>query len=181
MEGVKKLEKQIRQHYYPGYKAAQQLGISSHLLSRITGTMFVLKGPKEAEVDHAGKVNIGLNLKNNKKGEEVCGYTRKSHDNNWLCKCLELVCILAPYTFEVSHGVRQGYWTVRTVICKKGQVLKSHLSCHVVSVRKNYPKILRYLLFWAKKNFLNSSLRLSKAVYDRSCSFDIRLKPKFSF
>ena len=91
MEGVKKLEKQIRQHYYPGYKAAQQLGISSHLLSRITGTMFVLKGPKEAEVDHAGKVNIGLNLKNNKKGEEVCGYTRKSHDNNWLCKCLESV------------------------------------------------------------------------------------------
>lgn len=73
----------MRSQYYAGYKAAQKLGISSHLLSRITGTMFVLKGPKEAEVDHAGKVNIGLNLKNNKRGEEVCGFTRKAEDRNW--------------------------------------------------------------------------------------------------
>ena len=32
-------------------------------LSRITGTVFILKGPREAETDHASKVNIGLNLK----------------------------------------------------------------------------------------------------------------------
>ena len=53
----------MRSQYFPGYKAAQQLGISSHLLSRITGTMYVLKGAKEAELEHASKVNIGLNLK----------------------------------------------------------------------------------------------------------------------
>jgi hypothetical protein len=49
--------------YFPGYRAAQQLGISSHLLSRITGTVFILRGPKEAELEHASKANIGLNLK----------------------------------------------------------------------------------------------------------------------
>ena len=103
MDNVKKLEKQFRQHYFPGYKAAQQLGISSHLLSRITGTMFVLKGPKEAELDHAGKVNIGLNLKNNKKGEEVCGFTRKSHDNNWLCKYI-LAYLLIIYYIRQDIG-----------------------------------------------------------------------------
>jgi hypothetical protein len=83
-DNLQTLEKQIRQQYFPSYQAAQQLGISSHLLSRITGTMFVLKGPKEAELEHSGKVNIGLNLKNNKREEEVCGYTRKRKDNNWL-------------------------------------------------------------------------------------------------
>lgn len=46
--------------------------------------MFVLKGAKEADLEHAGKINIGLNLKNNKKNEEVCGYTCKGRDNNWL-------------------------------------------------------------------------------------------------
>ena len=35
----------------------------SFQLSRITGTVFILKGPREAETDHASKVNIGLNLK----------------------------------------------------------------------------------------------------------------------
>ena len=54
-----------RLHYFPGYRAAQQLGISSHLLSRITGTVFILRGPREADLEHASRVNIGLNLKVN--------------------------------------------------------------------------------------------------------------------
>ena len=49
--------------YYPGYRAAQRLGITPHLLSRITGSIFVLKGAKEAELESASKVNVGLNLK----------------------------------------------------------------------------------------------------------------------
>jgi len=32
-------------------------------LFRITGTMFVLRGPREADQEYSSKVNIGLNLK----------------------------------------------------------------------------------------------------------------------
>ena len=46
------------------YEVAQNLGVSSHFISRITGTLFLSKG-KET-------INIGLDLKNNKKSEEVC-------------------------------------------------------------------------------------------------------------
>lgn len=52
-----------------GSKAAQHIGISSHILSRITGTVFLVTGNKQAE--NPSKINIGLNLKFNKKNEEV--------------------------------------------------------------------------------------------------------------
>ena len=63
MKNAKKMEQKLKEYYFPGYKAAQKLGISSHLLSRITGSLYVLKGAKEAEIEHASKVNVGLNLK----------------------------------------------------------------------------------------------------------------------
>lgn len=49
--------------YMKAYELAQQLGVSSHFVSRITGSMFLLKGNES--------LHIGLNLKNNKKNEEV--------------------------------------------------------------------------------------------------------------
>jgi 5'-3' exoribonuclease 1 len=63
--------------FMTGYHSAQQVGISSHLLSRITGSIFIAKGPKEADSDRANRINIGLNLKFNKKNEEVSGYTKR--------------------------------------------------------------------------------------------------------
>lgn len=84
LSGVKKKQQDQREHYFPGFKAAQKLGISSHLLSRLTGSIFVIKGPREAEIEYSSKVNVGLNLKNNKRNEEVCGFTKRSHDNSWL-------------------------------------------------------------------------------------------------
>lgn len=50
-----------------GSIAAQRLGISSHLLSRITGTIYVIQASKEELTKH----NLGLNLKFNKRNEEV--------------------------------------------------------------------------------------------------------------
>merc|ERR1719369_675513 len=70
--------------YVPGYHAGQQLGISSHILSRITGSIFVMMGAREQQPDTASKTNIGLNLKFNKRNEEVAGFTRKAEDNTWL-------------------------------------------------------------------------------------------------
>ena len=63
--------------YLTGYQASQQVGISSHLLSRITGSIFIQKGPREVDSDFANRINVGLNLKFNKKNEEVCGYTKR--------------------------------------------------------------------------------------------------------
>lgn len=45
------------------YELAQNLAVSSHFISRITGCMFMTKGNES--------FNIGLDLKNNKKQLEV--------------------------------------------------------------------------------------------------------------
>lgn len=50
---------------------AQKLGITPLLLSRITGTIYVLPGDTVNTERRVKKLNIGLNLKFNKKNEEV--------------------------------------------------------------------------------------------------------------
>ena len=49
--------------YAPGFRSAQRLGISSHVLSRISGSVFINKSPREVEPDRQARVNVGLNLK----------------------------------------------------------------------------------------------------------------------
>ena len=70
--------------------AAQHIGLDSHLMSRITGSIFVEKAG--AQTGQKGKVNIGLNLKFTKKMEEVPGYTKKL-ERGWFYswKCVEQV------------------------------------------------------------------------------------------
>lgn len=81
---VFRVKDELSVRYYPGFRAAQMLGVSSHLLSRITGTIFISKSPKGAESDRASRINVGLNLKLNKKNEEVAGFTQKrTTDSNW--------------------------------------------------------------------------------------------------
>lgn len=60
---VKRKKDALSLQYFPGYRLAQSLGISSHLLSRITGSVFISKSPRETEPDRQSKVNVGLNLK----------------------------------------------------------------------------------------------------------------------
>ena len=63
----------------PGYVAAQELGVSSHLVSRITGSIYVSRHNDERNTD--SKINIGLNLKFSKRNKEIPGFTRKSFSN----------------------------------------------------------------------------------------------------
>ncbi|XP_053648678.1 5'-3' exoribonuclease 1 isoform X1 [Cherax quadricarinatus] len=81
---VKQKQSLLQDRYMGGYFAAQKVGISSHLLARITGTVFLVppSGPNNpmADVEMKNKLNIGLNLKSNKRNEEVCGYSRKALD-----------------------------------------------------------------------------------------------------
>ena len=67
--------------YLPGYITAQRLGISGQLLGRITGVVYVSRGSKE-NPGNGNKINVALNLKNNKKNTETAGYTKKE-DDQW--------------------------------------------------------------------------------------------------
>ncbi|XP_065412984.1 5'-3' exoribonuclease 1 isoform X1 [Chrysemys picta bellii] len=68
--------------YNPGYVLASRLGVSGYLVSRFTGSIFIGRGSRRnPHGDH--KANVGLNLKFNKKNEEVPGYTKKVR-NEWM-------------------------------------------------------------------------------------------------
>ncbi|XP_068209934.1 5'-3' exoribonuclease 1-like isoform X1 [Palaemon carinicauda] len=83
-EVVRRKQDEVDTKYMPGYIAAQKVGISTHLLARLTGTVFLLPPSSDnpGELDMKNRLNIGLNLKNNKRSEEVVGYTRKVQDAN---------------------------------------------------------------------------------------------------
>lgn len=71
---------QVGTQYMPGYIAAQRIGLNTHLLSRITGTVLIMRGDGG---NPDSKANIGLNLKFSKRKEEVPGYTKQT-DSGWL-------------------------------------------------------------------------------------------------
>ena len=92
-----------------GYRAAQRCGVSGHVVARITGTIFVVRGAREQQSDSASKSNIGLNLKFSKRQEEVCGYTKRTDDGQWLysMSCVQLILEYQqqfPEVFEFICG-----------------------------------------------------------------------------
>ncbi|XP_077472097.1 5'-3' exoribonuclease 1 isoform X2 [Stigmatopora argus] len=68
--------------YSPGYIVASRLGITSYLVSRFSGSIFIGRGSKKNPCGEQ-KANVGLNLKFNKKNEEVPGYTKRT-EKEWL-------------------------------------------------------------------------------------------------
>ncbi|XP_044577629.1 5'-3' exoribonuclease 1 isoform X2 [Cotesia glomerata] len=102
-------QSQLRMQYMYGSIAAQRLGISSHLLSRITGSIFVLpERTAEQSTPERKQQNIGLNLKFNKKNEELPGYTKKV-EGQWLYSSKSIGLIRSymekyPLLFEYLAG-----------------------------------------------------------------------------
>ena len=75
-------------HYMPAHVGAKRLGINTHLISRITGTIYLLLSPTEEEKNsdkprRPKKVNVGLSLKFNKSKEEIPGWSKKA-ETIWL-------------------------------------------------------------------------------------------------
>uniref|UniRef100_UPI0037E9C2BE 5'-3' exoribonuclease 1 isoform X2 n=1 Tax=Semicossyphus pulcher TaxID=241346 RepID=UPI0037E9C2BE len=68
--------------YSPGYVLASRLGITSYLVSRFSGSIFIGRGSKKNPCGEQ-KANVGLNLKFNKKNEEVPGYTKRT-EKEWV-------------------------------------------------------------------------------------------------
>uniref|UniRef100_A0A7N9B0X1 5'-3' exoribonuclease 1 n=1 Tax=Mastacembelus armatus TaxID=205130 RepID=A0A7N9B0X1_9TELE len=68
--------------YNPGYILASRLGITSYLVSRFSGSIFIGRGSKKNPCGEQ-RTNVGLNLKFSKKNEEVPGYTKRT-EKEWL-------------------------------------------------------------------------------------------------
>ncbi|KAJ3594424.1 hypothetical protein NHX12_003731 [Muraenolepis orangiensis] len=69
--------------YSPGYMLASRLDCTSYLVSRFSGSIFIGRGSKRNPCGEQIKANVGLNLKFNKRNEEVPGYTRRT-EKEWL-------------------------------------------------------------------------------------------------
>lgn len=78
------MEQKLSTSYMPVHIAASLANVSKRLFSRITGTILIFTGGVRSMGlhDDAPKHNVGLNLKFNKRNEEIPGYTKK--DGAWL-------------------------------------------------------------------------------------------------
>lgn len=83
-EELKKRWLSSSSRYMPAYVIAQHLGISPHLVSRITGTVFLFVTSDDQKGADKGrrpkKINVGLSLKFNKINHEVPGWSKKNED-----------------------------------------------------------------------------------------------------
>ncbi|XP_013136555.1 PREDICTED: 5'-3' exoribonuclease 1 [Papilio polytes] len=99
--------------YRAANHAAAACGISAQMLSRITGTVLVILGERNnLPTENQNKLNIGLNLKFNKKNQEVSGYTRRcAVSNSWQYseRCLDLVKAYAQHFPEVFDNLPYHY------------------------------------------------------------------------
>ncbi|XP_050557278.1 5'-3' exoribonuclease 1 isoform X1 [Spodoptera frugiperda] len=100
--------------YRTANHAAAACGVSAQILSRITGTILMVPGVRhDNPTEQANKINIGLNLKFNKKNLEVAGYTRRCKvTNSWLYseRCIKLVQeyeTLFPEVFDCLGSGKQ--------------------------------------------------------------------------
>ncbi|XP_076018261.1 5'-3' exoribonuclease 1 [Genypterus blacodes] len=86
--------------YSPGYVLASRLGVTSYLVSRFSGSIFIGRGSKKNPGGEQ-RANVGLNLKFNKKNEEVPGYTKKT-EKEWLYSAA-VADLLAEYLDRFSE------------------------------------------------------------------------------
>ncbi|KAK6056568.1 hypothetical protein COOONC_05927 [Cooperia oncophora] len=78
------------------YDAGRRIGVDGRLLSRITGTVFLLheRPPeKEGALSIPERINIGLALKFSKRNQEIADYTRRLENGYWQYSnlCVQLI------------------------------------------------------------------------------------------
>ncbi|XP_063901508.1 5'-3' exoribonuclease 1 isoform X2 [Zophobas morio] len=76
---AQEIDEKLKNSYLSLTSAASQLSISNYVFSRITGSLFVSTRTLDGSLK---SVNVGLDLKFNKKNQETPGYTRKL-ENTW--------------------------------------------------------------------------------------------------
>lgn len=88
-----------------GNQAAQRIGITPHLLSRLTGSVFVTLPGGNDRNNRDKRINIGLNLKFNKKEEEIPGYTKKDMSYDRWMYSTRAVDLITRYIRQFSYVV----------------------------------------------------------------------------
>ncbi|CAL1299821.1 unnamed protein product [Larinioides sclopetarius] len=138
------------EQFMPAYVVAQQLGMESHFISRLTGTFLVQTSPKGSS--NPNRVNIGLNLKFNHRNEEVQGFSKRV-DNQWLYS-EEAVKILDLYISQFADFFEK---------------LIGYIGSDVVYLEDLYPngdglKIIKEMASWLKEQACSKADRQSCGI-----------------
>eukprot|EP00057_Strongylocentrotus_purpuratus_P007582 XP_011662056.1 PREDICTED: 5'-3' exoribonuclease 1-like [Strongylocentrotus purpuratus] len=99
LEYIKATQHSHAVQYLDSYVVAQRLGISSLQASRLSGSIYVTRGPRPSRSDEGFRgsgVNVGLNLKFNKSEQEVPGFTKRNDEGKWIYS-VQLLEILDAY------------------------------------------------------------------------------------
>ena len=98
-----------------------------------------MRGAREAQSDHVSKTNIGLNIKFNKRSEEVAGYSRKT-EHGW--------------TYSKACIKVGGMWTMKESFPNDCVKL---LMISVLSVKLNNFQVSVLLLILNENSFLKAA------------------------
>ncbi|XP_032296461.1 5'-3' exoribonuclease 1 isoform X2 [Drosophila virilis] len=86
---ARQLQEQRDRDYMNSYKVCRELDITSKCLGRLTGTVWVVLGPRRERMENVSKHNIGLQLKYPRLNEERAGYCRRLN-NQWFYSSLAI-------------------------------------------------------------------------------------------
>ncbi|XP_039278824.1 5'-3' exoribonuclease 1 [Nilaparvata lugens] len=133
---AKAIASKLRTLFITGNAMSNNLGLSGHLLSRITGSIFISKDDSE----DARKVNVGLSLKFNKKNQEVCGFTKRMQNGMWL------------YSPKAEQLVRDYMNVASDLICYLSSNAGNDVFCLQDIFPENGEKRLSEITNWLKEN-----------------------------
>lgn len=94
LNAARQIQEQRDRDYMNSFKVCRELNINSKCLGKITGTVWVVLGPRRERMENVAKHNIGLQLKYPRLNEERAGYCRRVN-NNWLYSSLAVDVIHA--------------------------------------------------------------------------------------
>ncbi|KAH8280639.1 hypothetical protein KR054_003132, partial [Drosophila jambulina] len=82
LRAARQMQEERDRDYTNSYDVAHQLNISTRALGRLTGTVWVVLGPRREKMENVAKHNVGLQLKFPRQNEERAGYCCRS-GNTW--------------------------------------------------------------------------------------------------
>ncbi|XP_023037065.1 5'-3' exoribonuclease 1 [Drosophila willistoni] len=89
LQAARLLQEERENDYINSYEACRYLNINSKALGRLTGTVWVVLGPRREKMENVAKHNIGLQLKYPRQNEERAGYCQRLN-NQWFFSTLAL-------------------------------------------------------------------------------------------
>ncbi|XP_032580965.1 5'-3' exoribonuclease 1 [Drosophila sechellia] len=89
VKAARQLQEERDRDYLSTYQVCHLLKISGRALGRLTGTVWVVLGPRRQKMENVTKHNIGLQLKYPRQNEERAGYCCRMN-NQWYYSSLAL-------------------------------------------------------------------------------------------